>query len=709
MAVPGLPHVPPGFTDLQSAWTSPLLKTNDKKQWHLIAVCIDYLEPAKTRGTDYTMKMTLHDPYFVEGIGLKMQPFFKSLEEAPKVQNQGDVIIFRNAVTYEHPSFGKIAMWSWNTTWAVLEYESLSNSTAEDCSDVVVHRCNTRGRQAPMPSVEEIKYAKAILDLETPSQWPAPAPRTALSVNTTIVASGGVPQPLPTKHRVISQLVIPENNRCYVDLTVEVRRMYETDIRVELAVTDWSENANLYNYIYDKSDPDRVYDFGDQYGYASNSHKGWPAPWGKRSMTIVLWSPHREYAISKIKTGAVIQLRNVHIKLDKNGGKIEGILHGDNIHPDRIMVSVVQNPATESESNETIKELLRRKRDHEEFCKRHDLPFVRDAQPSKLQQWHDKRKYLNNSKPGQDEGANDSPDEVKSRNRKKKEKQRARAAAQRAGKRTDTFKGDDMATSSVAPNAHVRTDAISAALVRVSEILSLKLLARTTPEGQCWIAPFQNCKYKSKVRVVGFLPHRVEDFAVRVRMNQYGALSDGGSAVSDASSEGSDVEMTDADKDDGTDGEHDADTRWEWRFALVIEDANPKPLAAKNQTSSMNGHEQQRLVLVVSGMDADYLLRDEACNLRKHAKKFALLKERLFVLWGDLLEKFEESQADNAETPVVDNGSRSGGYAGENIKASSQPFECFISEYGVKRDAQSDGSQVEHWERCFKMVQTSIA
>jgi protection of telomeres protein 1 len=701
MAVPGLPQVPSGFTDLQSAWTFPLSNTGDKKEWNLIAVCVDYLEPAMSRGTDYTMKMTLHDPYFVEGMGLKMQPFFKSLEEVPKIQSQGDVIIFHNAQIYDHARFGKIALCGWKTTWVVLEYESLSNSTAEDCSDVVVHRHNARGRQAPMPSLQEIKYAKSILNLETTSQWPPPAKRTVLSVNNTIAASGGVPSPLPSKHRTVSQLDVPEDNRCYVDMTVEVRRIYETDIRVELTVTDWSENKNLYNYLYDKSDPDRVYDFGDQYGYASKSHKGWPAPWGKQAMTVVLWSPHREYAIEKIKPGSVVQIRNVHIKVDKNGGKIEGVLHGDNLHPDRILISLVRNPANESKSNEVIKELLRRKRDHEEYCKRHNLPFVPDAQPSKLQHWHEKRKYLN-SDPNPDEGANEGPDGLKSRNRKKKEKMRARAAAQRAAKKSSRPKDDDMATSSVAPNAHVRTEAISAALIRISEILSPTLLARTTPEGHPWVAPFQNCKYKSKVRVVGFLPRKVEDFAVRVRVNQYGALSDGGSTIGDASSEGSDVEMTDADDGDGTEGENEADIRWEWRFALVVEDANPKP-------SSAVGHGQQRLSLVVSGTDAEYLLRDEACNLRKDVKKLALLKERLFVLWGDLLEEVEETQTDMADADVLDGDHERGEYAGENIKASSQPFECFIAEYGVKRDAQLDGTQVEHWERCFKMVQTSIA
>lgn len=689
MAYTGLPPAPEGFTSLAEAWNHPLPDIGQRHNCNVIGVCVDFLECAKSRGTDYTMKLTLHDPYFTDGIGMKFQLFFKEEASAPAIKNQGDVVIFRNAGTFHSPKCGKLAMSNHATTWAVIEHASLSDSS-DDLSNVIIHRSVRDGRKAEAPSLEQIKYAKAILALEDSTQWLAPARSTALQINATIAANGGTARPFPTKSRLVSDLEIPFNNRQYVDLTVEVRRTYETDMRLELSVTDYTENQHLYDYVHGTPDHEPSFDPGDPYGYTADK-RSWPGPWGKKTLTVVLWEPHRTFALKKVGLGAFVNLRNVHIKMDNQGAKLEGVLHGDHLYPDKILVSPLRSG--DARSNNELKELLRRKCVYEEHCKQSGLLFIRDADPAKL------KKTLQHSKaqidgPALEPEPGDRKDTKVTKNRKKKEKQRARAAAKAATSDHPEGEARDTATS-LAPNAHVRTNASPASLIRIDEILNPVLLSRTTPQGNEWYTPFQNCRYKSRVKVIDYYPRQLEQFCVKVKQNQYAELSDSESVIEDESTD-NDSDVMDVDSSDEADNK----AKWEWRFALVIEDATP---GRRNRTNDGElPRERRQLDLFITGQDADYLLREEACNLRKNAQALARLKEKLFVLWGNLQETAEE------QNPVEGEGEGAKGLEQQPVKLSSQPFECFIAEYGVQSEG-TDGTKMEHWERHFKMIHTTIA
>jgi protection of telomeres protein 1 len=79
------------------------------------------------------------------------------------------------------------------------------------------------------------------------------------------------------------------------------------------------------------------------------------------------------------------------------------------------------------------------------------------------------------------------------------------------------------------------------------------------------VLPFHACKYRANVRVVNYFPARVEDFAVGRRVTEYDILSDysGG--------EDTDVE---ADRQTFKSGKGFV-KKYEWRFALEVEDADP--------------------------------------------------------------------------------------------------------------------------------------
>lgn len=102
------------------------------------------------------------------------------------------------------------------------------------------------------------------------------------------------------------------------------------------------------------------------------------------------------------------------------------------------------------------------------------------------------------------------------------------------------------------------------------------------PGIQCRL-PFQNLCYRTTVRVVDFFPPKIEDFAVRCISR---------------SAMRSDSEISSDDEEGPNSQNH---ITWEWRFCLLVEDANLIP-----------GQAPERIKLFVSGLDAVYLLKLDA-------------------------------------------------------------------------------------------------
>lgn len=78
--------------------------------------------------------------------------------------------------------------------------------------------------------------------------------------------------------------------------------------------------------------------------------------------------------------------------------------------------------------------------------------------------------------------------------------------------------------------------------------------------------PFNNAKYRAIARVTDFFPEKLEDFSYSRKVTEYDALSD-------ISSEDDDE---DSYTDRAPDGHPVGQRRWQWRFALQLEDASPQ-------------------------------------------------------------------------------------------------------------------------------------
>ncbi|KAE8352859.1 hypothetical protein BDV28DRAFT_148630 [Aspergillus coremiiformis] len=225
------------------------------------------------------------------------------------------------------------------------------------------------------------------------------------------------------------------------------------------------------------------------------------------------------------------------------------------------------------------------------------------------------------------------------------------------------------------PNEHVRASYESVRGRRIEDIITSEFHDFESHEGIAYRLPFQNLCYRATVRVADFFPPNIEDFAVPPEPKDNRSRSS---------------------MPGNTEG--DSITQWEWRFCLLIEDALPPP----------PGQPKEHIKLFVSGADAEFLLKMSAADLRKDPRTLAILRERLFILWGDLEERKKKHAEENDQGPL------------KLDRTSSRPFICCIQEYGVRCSHFSDADEMPDdksgcgqqdcfgWERRFGMFQTTI-
>ena len=664
-AHPGVPNPPQGFKTLDEVL---LLKGESV---NIIGVVRDFLEPAKTRGTDWAITFTLHDPAWREGLGLKVRIFQKAEDLLPRIQNQGDVVILRNVKLNDYNG-QQIVLSNFASTWSVLEHASLNDSTAVNGSDITIKQ----GNVAPHPTISDLRYAKAILELENPNNWPPPPKPTAAQVASIMTQNGGTAPLAYQKFKEVKDCILPSDKQyIFAELFGEVRKVYAHDMKCELYITDYTTNPFVFDYKRDEDGADGR--DGDSYGYIPDTPKSWPGPWGKTVLPVILWPPHRDFALNKVKEDDYVYLKNVQVKFDKMG-RLEGHCRGDPLYPTKI--NVIKYRPNEAGNDDQFKAVLRRKREYEEMCKQKGWRLLRASGTNK--------RKLELAGP-RDAPIEDSVDAKTKRNRERK--------AKRRNKDKDTDKsvkdGDSDAivnadNGSGRPNVpdslinrlneNVRCKNEEIGLTTIRDIMSPSTLSRATPVGNVYQLPFQNAIYKSRLRVVDFFPSDIQDFCAPVRNSEYAVLSDAESA-GDVDPTQEDVEMSDGSEN----GAEAGSVKWEWRFFLLVQGA-----------STPQGQEPAMMELLVADTDADFLFNSEACDLRQKRNNITLakLREKLWTLWGDLEEKKGEAQ----DGAVLD-GVRT------NIKPSGRPFECFIKEYGIPSPEEED-----EWQRMFRLCWTSI-
>lgn len=191
-------------------------------------------------------------------------------------------------------------------------------------------------------------------------------------------------QSLNTRNKFSTLEHVKENN--FYDVVVQaVRNPYEELDKATLWITDYTKNDSFHNFVWNGLDLSRQNGItgGDPYSYlSSKTAQGttaatqWPGPFGQRSMQVTCFHPHDAVVMQNVQAGTWVQLRNLHVRYGRNGNNIEGFLHGDRTHPNRINVDIL------AADHERVKEALRRKRDYNRQRKQQAQQLTKDAEAS---------------------------------------------------------------------------------------------------------------------------------------------------------------------------------------------------------------------------------------------------------------------------------------------------------------------------------------
>ncbi|KAL9003250.1 MAG: hypothetical protein Q9188_003865 [Gyalolechia gomerana] len=640
--------------------------------------------------------------------------------ELPRIERNGDVVILERV---------KITSWSgmimgissFSTSWTVLPEVSMpekipkgqlnlkclrekgSSGTTQQQMSYAIELCNSRERStcgalsAPVGS--------------SPSGFSTQAPAEHSAVAGTLSNYGR-----RDKFALIQDIKV----ETFYDLVGQVVKVYPSNGVVELYLTDYTSNSLLFNYEWGRDDPTvEAGESNSLCGSATSTFRQWPGPPGKVTLTVSLFPPHSYYAQHNVKENHFVFLRNTRIKWSKDM-KVEGCLHTDQRNSDRVDIAIIKD-----HSNERVKEVLRRKLEYtKKFQKQSDaLAEIargqkrKQAEQPKLSKAQQRKRRKQQREQEARNKQNDLGSSDDDRNKENDDPYRVHVTP----KSKSNPHSERHSTPATSPppaqppkkpstlNKNIRTSKPNVPPRPLSSILSISNHSLTTPSGTPYTLPFQNINSRAAVRVIDFFPPDIADFAVRRKKeSEYDVLSD---HSEDPSSDENPSRLP-ADTDDEDDlnrtsrsheGDRDGEesSKWQWRFALIVEDASSLPSSKEHNP---------RLTAYVTDADAEFLLKLDACNLHRKPQALAALRERLFLLWGDLEER-----------------KRDGSSAGEGGKTRSMPFECCIKEYGVrsrkgwreravKDDERSDAEKEEDadeehnwgWERRFAMFGTTI-
>ncbi|KAH8722423.1 hypothetical protein GQ44DRAFT_741639 [Phaeosphaeriaceae sp. PMI808] len=189
----------------------------------------------------------------------------------------------------------------------------------------------------------------------------------------------------------------------------------------------------------------------------------------------------------------------------------------------------------------------------------------------------------------------------------------------------------------------------------LSEIIYNSRLTSQTPKYNDFTYPFLNCKHRSRVRVIDFFPPELELFAHCTNDPSWDKRA------------------------------NPSKKRWEWGFVLRVEDAK----VASNTVS-------EKLRVFVGNEAGQHLLDMDAKDLKSNPKHLSRLEEKLFILWGNLLELKTELRDKGTDMPLP---------PGDN-RLQNKPFDCCIEEYGY--EVRLSDTYPTGYKRMHKLAHTKI-
>ncbi|KAI1180773.1 hypothetical protein F4777DRAFT_526963 [Nemania sp. FL0916] len=654
--------------ELPSGYTSIERILSEKATGRLastIGLIKDYQAPTATRGTDHKSTITIYDKSTeYELAGLPFCIFGKAsvLNEMPQ-PDAGDVLVINSAKIQSYRD--SISMVTHKSTSFHIYSASAIPQPPQSAKSAVRSSYGTRSL-----SDKEHEYASWLYHSINKSSVPDSA-----------TFQRQTNQSIRLKDKFCRLENVIDNQFCDVIVNV-VKAPFDEVGRTTLWVSDYTQNDTFHKFSWDG--PQQP---GDQDGDSSSfldtnisATSKWAGPFGKRSMQVTCFEPHASQVNSEVQVGQWIRIRNLRIKFGNNGLNLEGVLHEDRDYSDRRQVDILN---WEKDQDPHLKEAIRRKRDYEKLKKKQMKSFAANE---------------NGGDTGTKRKAGES-EEVRMNSK-------ARRKEQRAAAKKKVEEQDKEAEERLGLNKSIKCESQEQPVTSLSLIIK-PISWKTTVEGEetTLTLPFACIKYRTNVRVVGFRPRNLVNFATWRKSTEYDAISD---CSSESSSE----------SDDGYDSQarYSGTKIWEWRFALQLEDVGPKSIG-----------EKERLWAVVDNNEAQQLTSLDACDLREDVDTLNSLREQLFKLWGNLEEVESQEQerqtlnrlrvAANQPPPSSPAGTdprRAGGAENtERVSLSNKPFSCCIRQYGVRVPEpdlrRADAGEGFRWTRVFGLFGTKIS
>ena len=635
---------------------------------NVIGLVKEFKPPWKTRGSDYGCILDLIDLTFghaddPDHQSLPARCFHLSESRLPQVWAPGDIVILK-AVRTSKWNETKILLTTKDTFWAIIPPSAIPAPPSSNLSPSQMASIRKSSPTFPI-APQVLAYAVSLASLH--SQFAGMRSGEITSIPS---VSAVAPAAAPAYGKKFA-LVKDVREQTFYDLVGQVCRMYSRDSSdcLELYFTDYTENRLLWNY----HDESQV--LGDADGNGNTLHR-WPGPYGQLAITISLFPPHRYFALENIHEGDYVFLRNVHVKISRDC-KLEGVLHTDHRYLEKVDISKLSH----DDGDERVKDVMRRKLHYQKEYERKNpgsKKHIRQVPTPPSESFTETLKSGAKRKADEENSKPLTKKQRKQQRKQQKEAERAADAVDLAENGYNNSSSHTQSTSTPQPSlkssdpqvsGNIRCAHHTKPIRLISDIKSLDYHINTPPKGEPYKLPFLNINSRAKVRVIDFFPSKIEDFCIRQpkKSIERAALEDELSSSSDEPDGGGASES----EGDGTDCD------WVWGFQLLLEDASPssKPNRAPATDEQIEGN---RVWVTVADKDAEYLLKLDATDLRRNEKTCAALKERLFFLWGGLLERMEKSKGqtgDDEDLFAMEPGSQGAG---------SQVFECCVKEYGVK-------------------------
>ncbi|KAF1943737.1 hypothetical protein EJ02DRAFT_501880 [Clathrospora elynae] len=593
-------RLPDGFIAIKDA-------TVDQAVVTLIGVVISIQEPKPTRGTDWTLNFTLQDDFSSGSVGgyssISCRSFLPKTA-FPKIA-AGDVAILFNF---------RLSAWA-------TRVDAISDSRSH--SGMLVFPAN----RIPVPELSQAyQLGNQRIGCEAVRGTRNPTVKEQMAViHMKHASSRSGPQvqqhAAATSHKATTSkklcLIKDLTFSKFYDVRAEVVNIYYKGEKVDLKVTDYTSNQDLFYY----ADPEIEADF-------LVVHRGWKGPFGQLTLDVALWDSNATWARENVKAGDFVFLRNMYAKMSP-ANKLEGTLHQDKVNQGQVDIRKLINQAD-------INEIVERREAYEK---------QRGSKTALGALQNIPKKSL----------AKASSDKKKA----KKERLRAEKAAEQTELEQ---KAREWEVSRSGINANIRAAYPEMKLSTISDIIYNPHREVRSDKYNAYTLPFVNCRHRARVRVVDVFPPELDLFAHSMSDPKWARQTKNQNLTNDRVKE-----------------------RWEWGFVLLLEDAE----LPRNTVS-------EKLRVVVNDDAAQHLLNMNASDLKNHPGQLSKLKEKLFLLWGNLMELKTELRDRASDLPLP---------PGDN-RLQNKPFDACIEEYGCEVSISE-----EHpfgYQRMHKLAQTSI-